>query len=58
VWTKNVTWFSNEEGRKDRIEVGQLADLIVPDRDYFSCPDDQIADTTPDLTIVGRVRRR
>ena len=37
MWTENVTWFSNEEGKKGRIEVGQLADLIVPDRDYFSC---------------------
>jgi predicted amidohydrolase YtcJ len=53
MWTKNVTWFSNEEGRKGRIQVGQLADLIVPDRDYFSCAEDEIADTTSQLTIVG-----
>ena len=53
MWTENVTWFSNEEGRKGRIQAGQLADIIVPDRDYFSCPDDEIADTTSDLTIVG-----
>jgi predicted amidohydrolase YtcJ len=53
MWTENVTWFSNEEGRKGRIEVGQLADLIVPDRDYFSCAEDEIADTTSELTIVG-----
>ena len=44
MWTENVTWFSNEEGKKGRIEVGQLADLIVPDRDYFSCAEDEIAD--------------
>jgi predicted amidohydrolase YtcJ len=53
MWTENVTWFSNEEGRKGRIEVGQLADLIVPDRDFFSCSEDDIAGTTSDLTIVG-----
>src|SRR5271163_2140888 len=53
MWTENVTWFSNEEGRKGRIRVGQLADLIVPDRDYFSCAEDEIADTTSELTIVG-----
>lgn len=53
MWTENVTWFSNEEGKKGRIEVGQLADLIVPDRDYFSCSEDEIADITSDLTIVG-----
>ena len=53
MWTENVTWFSNEEGKKGRIEVGQLADLIVPNRDYFSCPEDEIADITADLTVVG-----
>ena len=53
MWTENVTWFSNEEGRNGRMQVGQLADLIVPDRDYFSCPQDEIADTTSDLTLVG-----
>lgn len=53
MWTENVTWFSNEEGKKGRIEVGQLADLIVPDRDYFSCREEEIADLTSDLTLVG-----
>ena len=53
MWTENVTWFSNEEGKKGRIQVGQLADLIVPDRDFFSCAESEIADTTSDLTIVG-----
>ncbi|KWE46889.1 amidohydrolase [Burkholderia ubonensis] len=53
MWTENVTWFSNEEGRKGRIEVGQLADLIVPDRDFFACAEADIADTTSLLTVVG-----
>jgi predicted amidohydrolase YtcJ len=53
LWTENATWFSNEEGKKGRIEAGQLADLIVPDRDYFSCAEDEIADISSDLTIVG-----
>jgi len=53
MWTENVTWFSNEEGKKGRIEVGQFADLIVPDRDFFACSEDEIADTTSDLTVVG-----
>jgi predicted amidohydrolase YtcJ len=53
MWTENVTWFSNEEGKKGRIEVGQLADLIVPDRDYFACSEDEIADTVSHLTVVG-----
>ena len=41
MWTENVTWFSNEEGKKGRIQVGQFADLIVPDRDYFACAEDR-----------------
>src|SRR6266702_1075882 len=53
MWTENVTWFSNEEGNKGRIQVGQLADLVVPDRDYFSCSEAEIADTTSLLTMVG-----
>ncbi|KDB07616.1 Amidohydrolase 3 [Burkholderia sp. lig30] len=53
MWTENVTWFSNEEGKKGRIMVGQLADLIVPDRDFFTCSEADIADTTSLLTVVG-----
>lgn len=53
MWTDKVQWFSNEEGRKGRIEAGQFADLIVPSKDYFSCPEDEISFLTSDLTIVG-----
>ena len=53
MWTENVTWFSGEEGKKGRIQIGQFADLLVPDRDYFSCSGDEIADITSELTIVG-----
>src|SRR5579863_4090295 len=53
MWTENVTWFSNEEGKKGRIQAGQFADLMIPDRDYFSCAEDEIADTTSLLTMVG-----
>jgi predicted amidohydrolase YtcJ len=53
MWTQYVTWFSNEEGKKGQVKVGQLADLIVPSRDYFTCADGEIADMTSDLTIVG-----
>ena len=53
LWTENVAWFANLDGRKGRIAVGELGDLTVPDRDYFRCPDAEIADITADLTIVG-----
>ena len=53
MWSQYVTWFSNEEGKKGQVKVGQLADLIVPSRDYFACADSELADMTSDLTIVG-----
>lgn len=53
MWTENVTWFSNEEGKKGRIQEGMLADVVVPDRDFFACPESEIADTTALLTVVG-----
>ena len=31
----------------------QLADLVVPDRDYFACAETDIADTSSWLTVVG-----
>jgi predicted amidohydrolase YtcJ len=52
MWTENVTWFSNEPGRKGNIKVGQLADLAVLDRDYFSVPEDEIQHLHSVLTIV------
>lgn len=27
--------------------------MVVPDRDYFACPEDEISEITSDLTIVG-----
>jgi hypothetical protein len=53
MWTENTTWFSNEEGKKGRIQAGQLADLIVPDRDFFACSEDEISDISSVLTVVG-----
>jgi len=53
MWTENVAWFSNEEGRRGRIKAGQFADLIVPSKDYFGVTEDEIAFLTSDLTVVG-----
>ncbi|OLP62537.1 amidohydrolase [Xaviernesmea oryzae] len=53
MWTEHVAWFSNEVGRKGRIAAGQLADLIVPDMDFFACAEDEISFLTSDLTMVG-----
>ncbi|QGM80550.1 amidohydrolase [Otariodibacter oris] len=53
MWTENVSWFSNEEGKRGRIEVGQFADFIVPSKDYFTVPEDEISFLTSHLTVVG-----
>ncbi|HJV03099.1 MAG TPA: amidohydrolase [Burkholderiaceae bacterium] len=53
MWTENVAWFSNEEGKRGRIEAGQLADFIVPSKDYFSVPEDELSFLTSHLTVVG-----
>ncbi|MBS0355924.1 MAG: amidohydrolase [Proteobacteria bacterium] len=53
MWTEKVAWFSNEEGRRGRIAAGQFADLIVPDKDFFACAEDEISFLTSELTMVG-----
>ncbi|WP_280152074.1 amidohydrolase [Piscinibacter sp. XHJ-5] len=53
MWTEKVAWFSDERGEKGVIREGTLADLVVADRDFFSCAESEIADTTSLLTIVG-----
>jgi len=53
MWTENVAWFSNEEGKRGRISVGQFADFIVPSKDFFGVPEDEISFLTSHLTVVG-----
>jgi predicted amidohydrolase YtcJ len=53
LWTESNTWFSTEEGKKGQIKVGQLADLAVLSGDYFSVPDEGIADIVSVLTLLG-----
>lgn len=42
-----------DEKVKGTIEKGKFADLTVIDRDYFKCPEDEIREIQPVLTIVG-----
>ena len=49
--------FSEKE--KGSIEVGKLADLVVIDRDYLTCPEDDIAKIEPLLVLVdGKIAYR
>lgn len=53
MWTENVAWFSNEEGKRGRIQAGHFADFIVPSKDFFSVAEDEISFLTSHLTVVG-----
>jgi predicted amidohydrolase YtcJ len=53
LWTERNAWFSNEEGKKGQIKVGQLADLAVLSADYFGVPESEIADIESVLTVLG-----
>lgn len=53
LWTSANTWFSTEEGKKGQIKVGQLADFVLLDADYFSVPSDEIKNITSVLTVLG-----
>jgi len=39
--------------QRGTLEPGKLADLVVLDRDPFECPDDELRDIRPVMTIVG-----
>ncbi|MBS1227757.1 MAG: aepA [Proteobacteria bacterium] len=52
LWTRGSAWFSNEQGKKGQIKVGQLADLAVLSADYFSVPEDDIKSIESVLTVV------
>lgn len=53
LWTEANTWFSNEQGKKGAVKPGQLADLVVLSKDYLTVPEDEIADITSVLTLLG-----
>lgn len=53
LWTQANTWFSNEEGSKGQLKVGQLADFALLSADYFTVPESEIAGITSVLTVLG-----
>jgi hypothetical protein len=52
LWTQGSAWFSNEQNKKGQIKAGQLADLVVLSKDYFSVPDEEIKGIESVLTVV------
>jgi predicted amidohydrolase YtcJ len=53
LYTIGSAWFSGEHKNKGTLARGQLADLAVLSDDYLRIADDEIADITSVLTIVG-----
>jgi predicted amidohydrolase YtcJ len=56
MWTIWAAYLQFGEKTRGSIELGKFADLVVIDRDYLSCPEDDIRRIEPVATIVnGRV---
>ena len=56
LWTAGSAWFSSEQGKKGRLAAGQLADLVVLSKDYFSVAEEEIKGIESVLTVVdGKV---
>lgn len=56
LWTAGSAWFSGETDKKGRIKVGQLADLVVLESDFFTVPEEEIKGIESVMTVVdGKV---
>jgi len=53
LYTRANAWFSNEDGTKGQVKVGQLADCAVLSADYYAVPEDEIRGIVSLLTVVG-----
>lgn len=51
--TQWPAYLSFDESKLGTLEVGKLADLVVLNRDYLACSDDELAKLTVERTIVG-----
>ena len=53
IWAAYLQFAEKEKGS---IEPGKLADLVVTDRDFLSCPEDEIRAIEPALVVLdGRI---
>ncbi|NWG20472.1 MAG: amidohydrolase [Chloroflexi bacterium] len=59
AYTVAGAWLTREEQIKGPLSPGFLADMVVLDRDYFTCPVEEIKDIAVDMTVIdGRVAYR
>ena len=52
-YTMNNAYASFEENLKGSIEPGKLADMVVIDHNFLSCPEDEIKDIQVTMTLLG-----
>ena len=52
MYTTWAAYLQFAETTRGSIEAGKLADMVVIDRDYLTCPEDQIKDIVPATVIV------
>jgi predicted amidohydrolase YtcJ len=53
MYTTGAAWMQFSEKERGSIEPGKLADLVVIDRDFLTCPEDEIRAIEPVMTIAG-----
>lgn len=52
-YTRDAAWTLFDEKLTGSLEVGKQADFTVLDRDYFTCPEEEIKDIKPKLTVMN-----
>jgi predicted amidohydrolase YtcJ len=53
MYTAWAAYLQHAERDRGSVEIGKLGDLVVVDRDYLTCPEDDIRKIEPVMTIVG-----
>ena len=53
LYTRENAWHLNMEDRLGTIEPGKLADLVVLDKDFLTCTDEELKRMKPVMTVVG-----
>ncbi|MDX2188211.1 MAG: amidohydrolase [Opitutaceae bacterium] len=53
LYTAAGAWFANAEEKLGTLEAGQLADLVVLSKDYFSVADQEVREIQSILTLLG-----
>lgn len=53
IYSNGAAWIQFAEKNRGSLESGKYADLVVIDRDYLTCPEEQIRDIQPLMTLVN-----